>query len=616
MEADSPAGHQSLLEGDPQYSRESAALRRSRWSQARRELVEETLDWLEVSGSDRQEVARSVCSLLIERVWDQRTAGNDAWWTAWSPSGERLPLPLYRRVRNAAAFLGGAPLDELCFSVGTVYTELLPSSVRAARGAFYTPPALAERLLDLVEAQGFEWAEKTILDPACGGGAFLVPVAARILVAPQIQSLKPGRQLEALEDRLLGIEIDPFAAWMTRCFLQLLVQSLSQKADRPLGVLIQLGDALELATAVAQDYDLVVGNPPYGRVRLDVRRRENFRRSLFGHANSYGLFLDAALRWRASTGWIAFVTPTSFLGGRYFSRLRSLLLDEAPPRTLEVVEHRTGVFDRVQQETCLAIFGPKSRRQTEVQLLRFEDRGLEATPAGAFSLPTQTDAPWLLPRTPRQAVVVHEASTMDTRLHHLGYKASTGPLVWNRHKDQLRSSAEAGATFPLVWAEAVRANCFRFQYSSRAHAPFVKVRSDQQHLLDSGPCVLVQRTTAKEQRRRLVACSVPESFFEQWKHIVVENHVNVLRATGSKAVEPAVLAAVLNTEAVDQVFRCLSGSVAVSATELHALPLPGPEVFDQVAALLLREPRGDVQSYAAWEAVEMLVAEAYGAGET
>ncbi|MBZ3921990.1 hypothetical protein Xtri_20030 [Xanthomonas campestris pv. trichodesmae] len=37
---------------------------------------------------------------------------------------------------------------------------------------------------------------------------------------------------------------------------------------------------------------------------------------------------------------------------------------------------------------------------------------------------------------------------------------------------------------------------------------------------------------------------------------------------------PALLAAFLNSEAADRAFRCLSGSVAVSAYELENLPLP------------------------------------------
>lgn len=38
-----------------------------------------------------------------------------------------------------------------------------------------------------------------------------------------------------------------------------------------------------------------------------------------------------------------------------------------------------------------------------------------------------------------------------------------------------------------------------------------------------------------------------------------------------------VIAAILNTKALDIPFRCISGSVAVSAFELNTLPMPSPE---------------------------------------
>lgn len=50
--------------------------------------------------------------------------------------------------------------------------------LRAARGAYYTPPVLAERLLDLAAAEGADGSTITaLLDPARGGGAFLAPLA-------------------------------------------------------------------------------------------------------------------------------------------------------------------------------------------------------------------------------------------------------------------------------------------------------------------------------------------------------------------------------------------------------------------------------------------------------
>jgi adenine-specific DNA-methyltransferase len=42
----------------------------------------------------------------------------------------------------------------------------------------------------------------------------------------------------------------------------------------------------------------------------------------------------------------------------------------------------------------------------------------------------------------------------------------------------------------------------------------------------------------------------------------------------------------LNSGVADEVFRCMSGSVAVSAFELEALPLPPPNALSDIEALV------------------------------
>ena len=75
-------------------------------------------------------------------------------------------------------------------------------------------------------------------------------------------------------------------------------------------------DSLEQGVA-GEGYDLVVGNPPYGRVRLPAPLRERFAKGLFGHANLHGVFTDQAVRLAQVGGIVAYVTPTSFLVGEY-----------------------------------------------------------------------------------------------------------------------------------------------------------------------------------------------------------------------------------------------------------------------------------------------------------
>jgi hypothetical protein len=101
--------------------------------------------------------------------------------------------------------------------------------------------------------------------------------------------------------------------------------------------------------------------------------------------------------------------------------------------------------------------------------------------------------------------------------------------------------------------------------------------------------LLVQRTTAKEQHRRIISAILPNEFIQKHgRGVVVENHLNIVKQ--AEGLLPAVplraVCALLNSQAVDQVFRCISGSVAVSAYELNALPLPDPEQIAQLDRLL------------------------------
>jgi adenine-specific DNA-methyltransferase len=111
--------------------------------------------------------------------------------------------------------------------------------------------------------------------------------------------------------------------------------------------------------------------------------------------------------------------------------------------------------------------------------------------------------------------------------------------------------------------------------------------TDEQVMVLDQPAVLIQRTTAPEQSRRLVAAHLSTEVLAQWGgRIVVENHVNVARPiTASPVLSAAALNRLFATDTIDRVLRCLSGSVAVSAYEIEALPLPDGEVLRQWSLL-------------------------------
>jgi adenine-specific DNA-methyltransferase len=529
------------------------------------------------------ETARMVAHVATQGWWDAsvRAAGGDpsrVCLTTCLLAPLDLPDGIVAEADDFGRDLAMLSPTEANALIGRLYTQALPAAYRARAGVFYTPPALALRLLNKAEQAGHDWASARAIDPSCGAGAFLVQAATRMVAA--LCGVNPAIVLTNLASRLRGWEIDPFAAWLAQVAVEVVALEHTLATGRRLGPITEVRDALADFTDAKGRWELVMGNPPFGKVKDTPALRARFRRSLHGHPNLYGMFTDLAVHLaRPDGGVVAYLTPASFLAGNYFKHLRRLLHNHAPPVSVDLVESRTDAFDDVLQEVALSAFrrggtaGPAA-----CAVLTVTPRGMVHEATGMLVLPVDADAPWTLPRSTDDTQLVERLREMPTRLADWGYQVSTGPLVWNRHKPRLHNEQKPGRV-PVVWAEAVTPDGrFVLKATRRNHRAWFEPRGPDDPNLVDRPCVLVQRTTAKEQHRRLICAEMPVSIFAQCKAVAVENHLNMIRPIGKKAkVSMRVLAAFLATDTADRVIRCINASVAVSASELEAMPLPTPE---------------------------------------
>ena len=415
-----------------------------------------------------------------------------------------------------------------------------------------------------------------VRDPACGAAALLLPVLrehVRALVRADARVVLAG-----LPNVVEGVDGDPAAVWIANVVLAAealpVLASVPSARRRPLPALARIGDGLQSTTTRAR---VVLMNPPYGRVRLSPDDRDRFARVLYGHANLYGLFLGAGLDALDRTGVLAALVPTSFTAGRYFSGLRAEMTRVAPLRDVAFVALRDGVFAGVLQETCLAVFTKRKPRRTTIASINGHvgDVASVRSPRGS--------GPWLLPRRADDAHIAAAAVMMPFTLASIGWRVSTGPLVWNRRRVDLHP--RPGSTrVPVLWACDLDGGQLH-RDPARAALRYLHIRdqADRTVMTLTGPAILVQRTTAPEQRRRVVVIDFTQADLAKWGGaVVVENHVNVLRprdTTTTPLLSHRTLAAVLATRTIDQLARCLSGSVALSAYELASLPLPGLDVL-------------------------------------
>ena len=511
-------------------------------------------------------------------------AGVAAWWAASATAAglEGGWLELESAIDGLAPAPAAARPADLSgltsFDVGAAYVGALAAGTRSRHGRHYTPAPLAERLWHMARrALGQKEPglplPGLVRDPACGGGALLLPPLRQHLTA--LAPADPRVTIAGLPRFVEGVDADPSAVWIANVVMaaELLpfVARIPAARRRPLPMLARVGDGLAPAGRHAQ---AVVMNPPYGRVRLDELERERWSRYLYGHANLYGLFLAAGLETLESDGTLAALIPTSFLAGRYFTLLRGELAAQAPLCDVTFVEQRGGVFAGVLQETCLAAFSRRRARRAAIASSngRIMDVAKVASPRGSD--------PWVLPRRADDAHVAAAAATMPLTLATAGWKVSTGPLVWNRRRDDLGAEpVQPGAR--VVWAADLDGGRLHQDPSRDTHRWLsLNRKSDRAVMLLREPAVLVQRTTAPEQHRRVIGVELtPEDLRDWGGQVVVENHVNVIRpASLAPAISRGTLTAVLATKTIDRLARCISGSVALSAYEVESLPLPAADV--------------------------------------
>ena len=464
-----------------------------------------------------------------------------------------------------------------------------------------------------------------MLDPACGGGAFLAPVARRLATAKIARGLPADEAVEEALRGLRGIELDAGLASLSQALLQAMVlRRFGVSADCRI---VQTANALSVTPQPV--YDLVIGNPPYGRVAgrvSDEVLTSAGRANLGGHTNLYGLFLLHSLEWLKPGGGLVFVLPTSFIAGPYFGGLRHEVLQKAEVLRIDVHEQRDDLFVDAIQDVCVLTL---RRRHTDAQITNelagTYDMGLvdsqgvrrllgraEATPGGE---------PWMLPHAfpaaADQSLSLLSAGDRPAVLADYGYRMRVGKVVPTRERNHLRQKPADGL-LPLLWASEARPDgSFAFANGKRSKLAswYAPPAGSGLPYVTERPAVIVQRTSNRDQKRRLNAAAVPETFYREHapQGFVAENHVIVIEAlTETPLVAPPVVAALLNSVPVNERFSAVSGGFSVSAKLLARLALPPatalPAVvttnfdelvraaFDQVAGVLATlEPPGDPQ---------------------
>ncbi len=494
------------------------------------------------------------------------------------------------KVQALAEWLAKREFSGSAFWLSSAYALWVDEDVRHDRAMFFTPPILSTRLINDLVNNGASFTKDVFMDPTCGGAAFLAPVAIRMRRELKKKGLKPTAILEHIRTHLLGVDLDPTLCRLSSFFLKMALYEDIVAAGKEPQFSVRLANALTGLSEHFGKIDVILCNPPYRKMLADEVKKyyARFTTVIEGQPNLYGLFFALALELLRPSGTAALLTATSFLSGKYFSKLRTHLLEHAYTRQIDIIGDRNGVFIGVELETAITVFRKRgsptpSLEQTEVFSPR-RTNGFDSI--GVYDLPN-SGAAWPIPRTAGDAKAIRVANGSQFRLSDYGYRPRIGVFVWNRDpRKRFHSEAaarkDARAPFPLIWSSDIGQDG-KFVFNRHEHERrdvFVDMGCTGHPSIISQPCIALQRVTSNDQPRRLVAAPVESTFIKKHGGVVGENHVVLIEQVAKNPeLSPSQLAKVLRSQPIDRLFRSIAGSTNVSVFELSQLPMPEPRAL-------------------------------------
>lgn len=478
-------------------------------------------------------------------------------------------------------------------------------SARAARGAWYTPRDAAAAISAL--AFGTAVADPTtnlprfVVDPTCGGGAFLL-AALDAFVA---RGLPPADALR----RVAGMDIDEDAVAIARRVVGLWARRhgvATQTISNAVGA-VEVGDALGAWPAAWPTPDLILGNPPFasplrsaagpaGLPSAAVEFRDRHRRDLGPYADLAAIhLLNAAQRVDAQCGRLALVLPQSVLAGRDAASLRSWIDSTMPVEEMWITEDR--IFDAKVRVCAPVLARSPSRKKSDRH-----DRSWAERAADASDLPRHgivDDAGWLGSLC---------STTAGFRDEYYGLAAA---CVEAADGDQRARLATVGSIDPLVFHWGVAPTRFA---KKRWHRPVV-----DDALLPDGI-----RSWFDRQRRPKVLlptqARVLEPFVDRDGSVVPVTPLISIFAEPDDLDHIAALLLAPNV-VVWAARRSFGSALAANAIKLRAndvleIPLPpvgsfwdraaalvpeGPAAVEEIASLMLQAFDGDASLLTWWQ---------------
>ena len=247
-------------------------------------------------------------------------------------------------------------------------------------GAVFTKPEVTSLILDLAGyiPSSCRLAERRLLEPSCGDGAFLLEIIRRLIESEKSHQSCINWWDNALAQAITACDLNSGFVALARDQVMELLQKEGCPAARARGLVeswIRHSDFL--LTKWPEKFDFVVGNPPYVRIEeLPVRVLQRYRElypTCTDRADLYVAFFENGLRLLSSTGCLAFICANRFAKNLYGRGLRQLIAQQFHVRYYLNLEHTQPFVNEVSAYPCITVIDRQRGKPTRAATLRQAD---------------------------------------------------------------------------------------------------------------------------------------------------------------------------------------------------------------------------------------------------
>jgi methylase of polypeptide subunit release factors len=266
-----------------------------------------------------------------------------------------------------------------------IFLKNTPLKERKILGEIYTPFTIVNEILEAIEYKSSNYIKnKSIIDISCGAGSFIVKCGQELrdcllgkeknISNYEVEELE--KFIEKLKKNIFGIDINPIACLLCQLNLYFLtfdiLEEIFQKKPNYIIPQFNIQNINTIALFLKnnpeklqiEEFDIVVGNPPYLFIRDIPKNDQNLLKTSklttnVGQYDYYQIFIEMGLELLKEGGFLGYIIPDSLLALSNRKSIRKFIYDKSKIKEIKLVGDQ---FKKVTVSNIIIILEKSSKK--------------------------------------------------------------------------------------------------------------------------------------------------------------------------------------------------------------------------------------------------------------